>query len=95
MRDPYDILKRPYLTEKITVLKEKENKVCFVVSKDANRVEVKKAVEKALKVKVEKVNVMNFLGKKKKLGRFEGKRPDWKKAMVTLKKGEKLGLFEA
>lgn len=93
-RSPYDILIKPLLTEKMTALKESENRVSFVVDKRANKIEVKKAVEEAFKVKVAAVNVMNLLGKKKRLGKFAGKRPDWKKAIITLKKGEKLELFE-
>ncbi len=93
-RSPYDILIKPLLTEKMTALKESENRVSFVVDKSANKIEVKKAIEEAFKVKVAAVNVMNLLGKKKRLGKFAGKRPDWKKAIITLKKGEKLELFE-
>ena len=93
-RSPYDILIKPLLTEKMTALKESENRVSFVVDKRANKIEVKKAIEEAFKVKVAAVNVMNLLGKKKRLGKFAGKRPDWKKAIITLKKGEKLELFE-
>ncbi len=93
-RSPYDILIKPLLTEKMTALKESENRVAFVVDKRANKIEVKKAVEEVFKVKVASINVMNLLGKKKRLGRFAGKRPDWKKAIITLKKGEKLELFE-
>ncbi len=94
-RDPYDILIRPLLTEKITSLRESANKVGFVVRSDANRVEVKRAVESALKVRVERVNIINVLGKTKRLGRFVGRRPSWKKAIVTLKEGEKLELYES
>lgn len=94
-RDPYDILIRPLLTEKITALRESANKVGFVVRSDANRVEVKRAVESALKVKVERVNIINVLGKTKRLGRFAGRRSSWKKAIVTLKEGEKLELYES
>lgn len=93
-KSPYDILIKPLLTEKMTALKESENRVSFVVDKRANKIEIKKAVEEAFKVKVASVNVMNLLGKKKKLGRFVGKRADWKKAIITLKEGEKLELFE-
>ncbi|MEK7279176.1 MAG: 50S ribosomal protein L23 [Nitrospirota bacterium] len=93
-RSPYDILIKPLLTEKMTALKESQNRISFVVDKRANKIEVKKAVEEAFKVKVAAVNVMNLLGKKKRLGKFAGKRPDWKKAIITLKKGEKLELFE-
>ena len=94
-RDPFDILIKPLLTEKITGLQEQANRVAFVVRKDASRVEIRHAVESALKVKVKNVNVMNIMGKPKRQGRFIGKRSDWKKAIVTLKKGEKLELYES
>lgn len=94
-REPYDVLIQPLLTEKITAMREKHNKVGVLVHRDANRIQIKQAVEAALKVRVERVNVMNVLGKTKRLGRFSGKRPDWKKAIVTLKAGEKLELYES
>jgi large subunit ribosomal protein L23 len=94
-RHPYDVLIQPLLTEKITAMREHHNKVGFLVRRDANRIEIKQAVETALKVKVERVNVMNVGGKIKRMGRFAGKRPDWKKAIVTLKAGEKLELYES
>lgn len=89
------ILVQPLLTEKITGLREKTNTVGFVVHPEANRVQIKQAVEALLKVKVEKVNLMNVRGKVKRLGRFSGKRSDWKKAFVTLKEGEKLEMYES
>ena len=89
------ILVQPLLTEKITGLREKSNTVGFVVELGANRVQVKQAVESLLKVKVEKVNLMNVRGKMKRLGRFAGRRSDWKKAFVTLKEGEKLEMYES
>jgi large subunit ribosomal protein L23 len=70
------------------------NKVLFIVNSFANKIQVKRAVEELLKVKVEKVNLINVPGKKKRLGKFEGMRPGKKKAVVTLKKGEKLAIFE-
>ena len=94
-REPYDVLLQPLLTEKITALRETANKVAFLVRRDANRIEIKRAVESALKVKVERVNILNMAGKTKRLGRFAGKRPDWKKAIVTLKAGEKLEIYES
>lgn len=94
-REPYDVLIQPLLTEKITAMREKHNKVGVLVRREANRVQIKQAVESALKVRVERVNVMNVMGKTKRLGRFSGKRPDWKKAIVTLKAGEKLELYES
>lgn len=92
---PLDVLLQPLLTEKITAMRESGNKVGFLVRRDANRIEIKRAVESALKVRVERVNVMNVMGKTKRLGRFSGKRPDWKKAIVTLKAGEKLEMYES
>lgn len=90
-----DVLIRPLLTEKITALREAHNKVGFLVHPDANRIEIKRAVETALKVRVERVNVINMPGKLKRMGRFAGRRPDWKKAIVTLKAGEKLEMYES
>jgi large subunit ribosomal protein L23 len=90
----HDLIVRPLLTEKSTSLRETLNKVSFVVRSTANRKEVKKAIEETLNVKVDKVHILNVGGKEKRLNRFVGKRPDWKKAIVTLKKGEKLELFE-
>ncbi len=94
-RDPFDILVKPLLTEKITGLQDHANRVAFVVRSNANRIEVRRAVEVALKVKVKSVNIMTVRGKPKRQGRFLGKRPDWKKAIVTLHEGEKLELYES
>jgi len=90
----HDVLLRPLLTEKITAMRESGNKVGFVVRAEANRIQIKRAVESVLKVRVERVNVLNVMGKTKRLGRFAGKKPDWKKAIVTLKEGEKLEMYE-
>ncbi len=89
------VLVRPLLTEKMTALRESANQVGFLVRADANRVQIKRAVEALLKVRVERVNVLNVRGKLKRLGRFAGRRSDWKKAIVTLKKGEKLEIYES
>ena len=94
-RDSFDVLIKPLLTEKITMLREHANRVAFMVRVDANRIDIKRAVESALKVKVKSVNIMTVMGKTKRQGRFVGKRPDWKKAIVTLKEGEKLELYES
>ncbi len=94
MKTLYNVLMGPLLTEKGTLLKEKDNKVLFKVARNANKIEIKNVVEEIFKVKVDRVTTINCKGKKKRLGRFEGKRPDWKKAMVTLKKGEKLDFIE-
>jgi large subunit ribosomal protein L23 len=92
--DLYTILKRPIITEKGTLQKEKYNRVTFEVELKANKIEIKQAVEKLFRVKVLKVNVMNIAGKKKRLGRNLGKRSDWKKAIITLKEGERIEFFE-
>lgn len=94
MKDPYSIIIRPVITEKATVQKERENKVTFQVARDANKAEIKEAVEKLFKVKVDKVNVINVKGKPRRLGRITGKKPDWKKAIVTLKPGHSIDFFE-
>ncbi|MBI3994684.1 MAG: 50S ribosomal protein L23 [Nitrospirae bacterium] len=93
-KDPHQILVRPLLTEKMTGLKEQLNKICFLVNPKSNKIEIKQAAEEALKVKIDSVHIINTKGKTKRLGRFEGKRSDLKKAILTLKKGEKLELFE-
>ena len=90
----HSILLQPLLTEKITAMRESNNTVGFLVHPDANRVQIKQAVEALLKVKVERVNVMNVRGKVKRLGRFSGKRSDWKKAFVKLKQGASISAAE-
>jgi large subunit ribosomal protein L23 len=90
----YDIIVRPLITEKSSLLKESGNQYVFEVQRDANKIEIRKAVEKLFKVKVLSVHVTNMEGKKKRLGRFTGKKPDWKKAIVTLKPEDKITIFE-
>ncbi len=94
MKNLYDVLVAPILTEKGAKLKEAGNKVVFEVARDANKIEIKKAVEEIFKVKVDRVTTLNCKGKKKRFGKYQGTRPDWKKAIVTLKKGEKLDFIE-
>jgi len=94
MKDPKDIIVIPLITEKGSNLRMAENKYIFQVAKKANKPEIKKAVEELFKVKVEKVTTMIMHGKTKRVGRFEGKRPDWKKAIVELKKDQKIEFFE-
>ena len=91
----HDVLIRPLLTEKITSLRDLKNCVSFVVDSRATRIQISQAVESVLKVKVESVNVMNVKGKPKRQGRFVGKRADWKKAIVTLREGENVELYES
>lgn len=90
----YDVIKKPIITEKGSTLKEKENKVMFAVDVDANKMEIKQAVEAAFKVKVENVATIRFKGKKKRMGARMGQRSDWKKAVVTLRKGDTLEYLE-
>jgi large subunit ribosomal protein L23 len=90
----YQIVKHPIITEKSTYQKEKGNKYLFAVDKSANKQEIKKAIEELFKVKVEKVNTAIFPGKKRRFGVHEGYKPDWKKSVVTLKKGQSIELEE-
>jgi len=93
MKDYRDIILRPVVTEKTMNLLA-DNKYTFVVDKKANKTEIKNAIQNIFNVKVEKVNTMIIKGKPKRMGRFEGKRPDRKKAIVTLKAGQKIKIFE-
>lgn len=94
MKNLYDVIKKPILTEKTTIQKEEANKITFEVDRKANKIEIKQSVEKIFKVKVFDVNTMTVRGKLKRVGRFSGKRPDWKKAVVTLKPGEQVPFLE-
>ena len=84
------VLQLPVITEKSTTLKENQRTIAFKVLRDANKIEIKDAVEKIFKVKVQSVRTATFHGKKRRQGRYSGRRPDWKKAYVTLKEGEKM-----
>lgn len=90
----YDIIRRPLITEKTTIQKEAANQVSFEVDRRANRVEIKRAVEKIFNVRVVGVRTMQIRGKIKRRGRIVGRRRDWKKAMVTLGPGERIDFFE-
>jgi large subunit ribosomal protein L23 len=89
----YEVLRRPLVTEKGTVLQD-QNKYIFEVAKGANKPQVKQAVEKAFNVTVKSINIMTVVGKKKRYGRAITQRPDWKKAVVTLKEGDSIQVFE-
>ena len=93
MNNLYEIIRRPLITEKSTALKETQHSLCFEVHRDATKPEIKKAVETLFGVKVKDVRVANVHGKVKRQGRHVGRRPDWKKAYVVLKKGEKMVEF--
>ena len=90
----YEIIRRPLITEKTTIQKESFNQVTFEVDRKANRVEIKRAIEKIFKVRVAVVRTMQITGKVKRRGRILGKRKDWKKAIVTLMPGERIDFFE-
>lgn len=91
--EPYDVLKKPLITEKSTSLLQ-ENKYTFEVDPRANKTEITQAVQSIFKVKVEKVNTMRVKGKTKRVRNIPGKTPDRKKAIVTLRKGDKIEIFE-
>jgi large subunit ribosomal protein L23 len=93
MKQAHNILRLPVITEKSTFEKEKLQTLTFKVARNANKIEIKDAVEKIFKVKVASVRTANFHGKIRRQGRFAGRKPDWKKAYVTLKKGEKMFEF--
>ena len=86
----YDVIRRPLITEKGLAAKETEGTLVFDVAPDASKTEVKQAVEALFKVKVQNVRTANVLGKERRRGKFSGYKPDWKKAYVRLKAGEKL-----
>lgn len=94
MKDPYQIIERPLLTEKSMDMSH-SGKYTFRVALDANKIEIAQAVEQIFKVQVAKVNTLRVRGKKRRLGRMpEGRTPDWKKAIVTLKPGQSITMFE-
>jgi len=93
MRNPHEVLIKPVVSEKTTGLME-ENKYTFQVDKNANKIEIKHAVETIFKVDVTDVKTMNVRGKMKRQGRTQGLTPSWKKAIVTLQSGQRLPIFE-
>lgn len=92
--NPYDIVKRPLITEKTSNQKEKYNQMSFEVDRKANRVEIKRAVENIFNVNVATVRTMQVKGKTKQRGKIVGKRRNWKKAIVKLMPGERIDFFE-
>jgi large subunit ribosomal protein L23 len=93
-RDPRNVLLKPLMTEKSMQRKEELNAITFQVAVDANKVEIRQAVEKVFNVKVATVRTASHDGKWKRMGKFEGRRRSWKKAMVTLAPGHKIELVE-
>ena len=94
MRDLRRVIVRPLVTEKSMRLKEEQNAITFQVVPDANKVEIRHAVEAIFNVKVAQVRTATVQGKPKRMGRFQGRRPSWKKAVVTLAPGHKIELVE-
>ncbi|HVP37269.1 MAG TPA: 50S ribosomal protein L23 [Terriglobales bacterium] len=94
MKPARKIILKPLVTEKSTDFRDREDKYAFKVDINANKPEIKKAIEEIFKVNVVGIHTMIVHGKVKRMGRFEGKRANWKKAIVSLKKGEKIELFE-
>jgi len=94
MKPYHHLIKGPIITEKTHTLREANNKLTLKVDVKANKIEIRKAIEVLFKVKVLAVNTIQMMGKKKKLGKSEGTRPAWKKAIVTLAPGEKISGYE-
>ncbi len=92
--EPRTIVRRALVTEKGTLIREAQNGYLFEVARDANKIEIKQAVEAIFSVNVTSIRTLRVHGKPKRVGRHEGHRPDWKKAVVTLKKGQTIELFE-
>lgn len=88
------VIKKPHVTEKTSLGSDASNTVTIVVDRDANKIEIKQAVESLFKVKVAEVRTVNVAGKVKRFGRTYGKRPNWKKAYVTLQQGQSIDFFE-
>ena len=93
MKNIYEVIRRPIITEKAQIQKETQHTLCFEVHRDATKPEIKKAVETLFDTKVAGVRVARVHGKAKRQGRFVGHRPDWKKAWVVLKKDAKMVEF--
>jgi len=93
MKGARDVIQAPLISEKGTALAESANQFLFKVRPEANKIEVKRAVESLFKVKVIEVRMARYLGKMRRIGRRMGRRSDWKKAYVTLKEGDKIDFF--
>src|SRR5688500_166774 len=93
MHSLYDVIKKPLVTEKSSALKAEANKIVFAVDQTANKIDIKNAVEKLFDVEVTDVQTMVFRGKHKRIGKFQGMKSTWKKAIVTLKEGTDLDVF--
>lgn len=94
MRNIYDVIVRPVITEKATEQLDRNQVYTFVVARQANKIEIAQAVEKLFNVKVNSVRTMHYRGKQRRVGRNVGQRPSWKKAVVTLRAGDTIEIFE-
>lgn len=94
MNDLFGVIKKPRLTEKGTTLQEAHNQIVLQVDTKANKIEIKQAVEKMFNVKVDQVRTLNMHGKMKRMGKHQGQRSDWKKAVVTLAEGSTVDFLE-
>jgi len=94
MKAYHHLIRGPIITEKTHAMREANNKLTLRVDVKANKIEIRKAIETLFKVKVLAVNTIQMMGKKKRLGKTEGSRPNWKKAIVTLAPGEKIAGYE-
>jgi large subunit ribosomal protein L23 len=94
MRDARDVVIRPVVTERSTIMADEEDAFTFIVAEDANKIEIKRAVETLFDVKVRSVNTMRYRGKLRRVGRQYGRRPSFKKAIVKLAEGERIDVYE-
>ena len=94
VREAHQIIRRPLITEKGTELKNQANHYLFEVARDANKIEIKHAIESLFRVKVLRVRTISVQGKEKRVGRYVGRTPNWKKAVATLKEGDSIEFFE-
>jgi large subunit ribosomal protein L23 len=92
-RAPQEVLIRPLITEQSSILQAEQNKYTFEVHRDATKIDIRNAVEQMFDVSVKSVRTMNCLGKERRVGRSTGRRPDWKKAIVTLAEGEMIDMY--
>ena len=92
--DIYQVIKEPHITEKANLQKGEANQVSFKVHRQANKIEIRRAVEALFKTKVLNVQTMNMIGKSRRMGKHVGRKPHWKKAIVQLAPGENIEFFE-
>jgi len=92
--DIYQVIKEPHITEKANLQKGEANQVSFKVHRQANKIEIRRAVEALFKTKVLNVRTMNMIGKSRRMGKHVGRKPHWKKAIVQLAPGESIEFFE-